>query len=261
MNNDESLDLLDLEDDASMDDALPDAAPLTAPRPKKPWLLLGIGALVIILATYIIISVVGSDSSSSIEVDLDAPVVVTDGGVTPPVPVAPAPTVTPAAAPSAQPAPAPTRVIEDRRDVTFNPNAAPAPQPAPAVAPQPAQRVVNDLPAMKPAPAAKPVAKPVAKPATKPAPKAESKPAATQTFAWYVQFGSYGTRAAAEAAQNKIRNAHSGLFAGKNFVIQSAKLANGTTTYRLRVGFKTANDANGFCQNAKSDGLDCYVAK
>ena len=26
-------------------------------------------------------------------------------------------------------------------------------------------------------------------------------------------------------------------------------------------GINNANDANGFCRNAKSDGLDCYVAK
>ena len=33
--NDDNLDLLDLDDGASMD-ALPDAAPFAAPRPKKP---------------------------------------------------------------------------------------------------------------------------------------------------------------------------------------------------------------------------------
>ncbi|MBD5391223.1 hypothetical protein HDR66_00255, partial [bacterium] len=45
MNNDESL-VLDLDDGASMD-ALPDAVPFCAPRPKKPWLLMGIGVVVI----------------------------------------------------------------------------------------------------------------------------------------------------------------------------------------------------------------------
>ncbi|MBE6459596.1 MAG: SPOR domain-containing protein [Alphaproteobacteria bacterium] len=80
-------------------------------------------------------------------------------------------------------------------------------------------------------------------------------------FDWYVQLGSYSTRALAENAQRQMRAAHASLFQGQQFVILAAQLKNGTTTYRLRVGFKTAAEANGFCRNAKSDGLDCYVAK
>ena len=120
----------------------------------------------------------------------------------------------------------PVRVIEERKEVKFEPAKA------------------AEKPAVKPQP--KPAAKPVAKPAT---------------YSWYVQFGSYSTRALAENAQRQISNAHRSLFDGKQFVILAAQLKNGTTTYRLRVGFNTANDANGFCRNAKSDGLDCYVAK
>ena len=109
----------------------------------------------------------------------------------------------------------------------------------------------------------KPVAKPAAKkaatkPAAKPVTKSADKPVAG---AWYVQFGSYSSRAAAESAQRQIANAHKSLFADKQFVILAAQLKDGKTTYRLRVAFKTAADANGFCRNAKSDGLDCYVAK
>jgi len=163
MNNDmdANLDLLDLEDDSTLD-ALPDAAPFAAPRPKKPWLLLGVGVLVIILATYVIIRTIGSDSRSSIEIDLDAPEIVTVDGAavapaapenpTPaPVPapvaapvevVAPAP-VQPAPAPAAQPSNAtpgvPVRVVADRADVTFKPDqVAPAPKPAAKPAAKPA---------------------------------------------------------------------------------------------------------------------------
>ena len=64
-----------------------------------------------------------------------------------------------------------------------------------------------------------------------------------------------------DSTKRKIANEHKSLFAGKQFVVLAAQLKNGTTTYRLRVGFQNANDANGFCRNAKSDGLDCYVAK
>ena len=260
MNNDDSLDLLDLDDNASID-TLPEAPAFATPRSKKPWLLLGIGVLVIVLATYIIIRTIGSESTSTIDVDLDAPVVTVDAPVdtieVPPLPV-PAQDVAPApseAKPQPQPTPgpkpvieadnvgAPVRVIEDRKPVTFNMD--------------------------KPTPAAKPVAKPAPKPAVKPAAKpaktkAASKPAtksAVTKGGWYVQFGSYSTRALAEAAQRQFRNAHPTLFQGQQFVVLAAVLKNGTTTYRLRIAFANANDANGFCRNAKSDGVDCYVAK
>ncbi len=266
MNNDmdANLDLLDLEDDSTLD-ALPDAAPFAAPRPKKPWLLLGVGVLVIILATYVIIRTIGSDSRSSIEIDLDAPEIVTVDGaaVAPaapenpspaPVPapvvapvevVAPAP-VQPAPAPAAQPSNAtpgvPVRVVADRADVTFKPDqVAPAPKPTAKPAAKPATK--------KPATTAKPAAK-------KPAPKPQ-----VARGSWYVQFGSYSTRELAEKAERQIRAGHQNLFAGKQFVILAAVLPNGTTTYRLRIAFADSAAAGGFCRNAKSDGVDCYVAK
>ncbi len=271
MNDDNNLDLLDLDDNASMD-TLPDAVPFGAPRPKKPWLLLTVGLAVIVLATYIIIRAIGDDDSSSMEVDLDVPVMVDNGAgqavpvdmnVMPPVqPVQvapqpkpmpqPQPQQKPQSKPAPQPAPVaqvqpvqpvagiPVRVVEERKDVTFNPEAVAKP----AVKPR----------AVKPAP--KPVAKPVPKPKAQPKPQPQA-----AAGSWYVQFGSYSSRAMAESAQRQMQNAHQGLFAGKQFVILAAQLKDGKTTYRLRVAFKTAAEANGFCRNAKSDGLDCYVAK
>ena len=264
MNDDNNLDLLDLDDNGSMD-TLPDATPFAAPRPKKPWLLLSVGLVVIVLATYVIVRAIGDESSSSIEVDLDAPVVVdagvpTDMNVMPPVvPVQAQPQpVQVQPKPVAQPKPVeqpvattagvPVRVVEERKEVKFNPAVEnkPVAQPKPIAAPAKA-------------PAAKPAAKAVAKPVAKaPAAKPVAKPVAG---AWYVQFGSYSTRALAESAQRQIQNAHKSLFDGHQFVILAAQLKDGKTTYRLRVAFKTASDANGFCRNAKSDGLDCYVAK
>lgn len=274
--NDENLDLLDLDDtDSSVDDNLPDATPFVAPRPHRPWLLLVIGLAIIILAVFIIIRVVGSNSSSSIDVDLGAPVVVEERApVVQPMPqpmpepqviqVMPVPGPTPAPMvvnqprPMPQPVPQPTtvvanqpvsapvvaaptpsvRVVEDRRDVTFNPERATAtPKPIPAPAPKTAKTPTTPKPAPKPA---------VQKVAN---------------GGWYVQFGSYSTRAAAEAAEKKIRSGHQNLFSGKQFVVLAAVLPNGQTTYRLRIAFANSNDANGFCRNAKSDGLDCYVAK
>ncbi len=281
MNNDDNLDLLDLNDDADTSDALPDAAPLATPRPKKPWLLMAVGVLIIILATYVIIRIVGDDSSSTMEVDLDAPAVIVEGAdpnaplvvgdVAPapqpanvaPVPPVPAPQQVaapkPAPQPVAQPAPVPApqpavqnttagvpvRVIEDRRDVTFNPDKAEVAKPAP---------------------------KPVQKQAAKPAVKQQAAPrranqqtqraqTAPRTYSWYAQIGSYSTRALAESGQRQLQSGHSNLFAGHQFVILAAQLNNGTTAYRLRVGFNTAADANNFCRNAKADGLECYVTK
>ena len=163
--------------------------------------------------------------------------------VMPPQP-APQPIPAPAVAPQpvVQPQPAVqnqnVRVIEDRKDVKFEPNRAAA---TPKVIPAPAPKTVKTPTTPKPAP--------------KPAPQKVA------NGGWYVQFGSYGTRAAAEAAEKKMRAGHQNLFSGKQFVILAAVLPNGQTTYRLRIAFATSNDANGFCRNAKSDGLDCYVAK
>lgn len=268
MNNDDNLDLLDLNDDADSADTLPEAAPLAAPRPKKPWLLMAVGVLIIILATYVIIRMVGGDSSSTMEVDLDAPAVIVDGAVPNdtlvvggapaqpanvapapqpvPQPAAPAPVAKPAPKPQPAPQPAvqnttpgvPVRVIEDRKEVTFKPDAAPAPVAKPATKPQPA-----------PAPARR---------ASQQTQRAQTAP---KTFAWYAQLGSYSTRALAESGQRQLRASHQNLFSGHQFVILAAVLNNGNTMYRLRVGFNTAADANNFCRNAKADGLECFVTK
>lgn len=244
MDQEENLDLLDLETESTVD-TLPEAAPFTTPRPKKPWLLMGLGVAIIILATWIVVARIGGDSGTTVNIDLDAPVENVNNA---PAPVAdlnvPAKPVQAAPeAPAAKPAPAPkpeeakpvetdgtpVRVVKDRKEVTFNPDKAP-----------------------------------VKKPAAKPAAKKAIAPAAKQTAAsngsLYVQFGSYSTRALAQAAEQKMRASHSGLFAGKQFVILAAQVK-GQTTYRLRIAFNNANEANGFCRNAKSDGLDCYVTK
>lgn len=252
---DENLDLLDLDDAAS--DNLPDAAPLIAPRPKKPWLLMVVGLAVIVLATFIIVHTISSENSSAVDIDLDAPAVIVDGDVADIKPaepkkpeIAPVPAPAPVAAPVAplpqpaakeveKPAPAPVaqpdvnpsvpvRVIQDRKDVTFNPD-----------------KPANVKPAAKAA-----QKKAVAKPAVK-----------TSSNSWYVQLGSYSSRSLAESGERQLRRAHPGLFEGRQTVILAAVLKNGTTTYRLRAVFNNQNDANGFCRNAKSDGLDCYVAK
>ena len=257
MDQEESLDLLDLDTDNEVD-ALPEAVPFTSPRPKKPWLLMGLGVLVVVLATWIIIATVGKTDKNTIDIDFDTPApsaeVVDNTAPVPdlnvpskPVESVPEQKVEEKPVEKSEPAPAvkpepvaekpvetngaPIRVIEDRKDVVFNPD--------------------------KPSVEAKPVKKTIA-PAKK---TVSTKPVASSANgSIYVQFGSYSTREAAQSAERKIRANHSGLFAGKQFVILAA-VVKGKTTYRLRVPFHSVNDANGFCRNAKSDGLDCYVAK
>ena len=267
-NEENNMEFLDLDDDTPVE-TLPETTPFAAPRPRKPWLLMCLGLVVIVLATYIIIRTIGGDSAKSVEViNLDAPELVAEPQpVAVPVPndtlnvpskpvnVNPAPMPQPVAQPQPAPQPAPqpvaengvpVRVVSDRREVTFNPERATV-NPTPVAEP-------------KPQPVAKPVAQPQPKPAAKPVQKTAQNTAAIPSGKWFVQFGSYGTRAAAEAAERQMRAGHKSLFDGKQFVILAAQI-NGKTTYRLRVSFATSSDANGFCQNAKSDGLDCYVAK
>ena len=218
---------------------------------------MGLGVAIIILATWIIVAKIGGDSDTSVSVDLDTPVEAVDNSVQPvadlnvpakPVePVAPvavepvAPVVVPVAVQQPKPAEVkpvetngnPVRVIEDRKEVTFNPD-----------------KVSQNTTAQKP----------VAKAPVKKTTTVKKQTASAANGSIYVQFGSYSSRAAAQSAEQKMRSSHSNLFSGKQFVILAAQVK-GATTYRLRVPFHSTNEANGFCRNAKSDGLDCYVTK
>ncbi len=250
----ENLDLLDLGEENEEVDTLPEATPFSAPRPKRPWLLMGLGFAVIVLSTWIIVSRIGSDSGTTVSVNLDTPVVseevkndnVADLKVPEKPVTAPVEKVAEKPAPAKEVAPVekpvendgtPIRVVEDRKEVVFNPDKAPVAKPAPVV--QKAKPAASKPAAIKPA---------------------QKTPVTTANGSIYVQFGSYSTRALAQAAEQKMRASHASLFGGKQFVILAAQVK-GQTIYRLRVPFHSSNDANGFCRNAKSDGLDCYVTK
>jgi len=105
-----------------------------------------------------------------------------------------------------------------------------------------------------PPPAARPAAP---RPAPRPAPAA--RPAAPSGY--MVQLGAYDTRESALAAQRRLQARHPALLGDRQFVVLAAQV-HGRTIHRLRVvGFTTARDASGFCNNAKSDGLDCFVSR
>ena len=228
---DEKLDLLDLDDEIDLPE-LPEADGLRCSRPRRPWLLFGAALIVVILATYIIVRIVAyKGNNETVEIDLTMPPRAEQTVQTTGQDAAASDEI----AEPAEVSGAPVRVVEERKDVVFKPD-------APVVAP--------------------PKPRPVTKQAEveKPKPKVATKPQTASVSNFYVQFGAYSTRAGAEAAQARMQRNHASLFSGKQFVILAA-VVNGTTKYRLRVGFNTSEDANGFCRNAKSDGLDCYVTK
>jgi len=237
---DDKLDLLDLDEDNAAD-ALPEVESLSVPRPKRPWLLMGVGIAVIILATFIIVHTVSKDSTNMVQLDLDAPVVTENAETSKDTKDIRVPakkveikeeskkieTIEPKNEESVG---VPVKIVKDRNTVTFNPD-------------KTSKTVKQDVKKTK-------INKPIIK-----------KSVSSSNGAWYVQFGSYSTRALAEAAEKKIKKGHDALFVNKQFVILAAVLPNGQTTYRLRIAFSSSADANGFCRNAKSDGLECYVAK
>ena len=253
MEKEENLDLLDLEDSGEVD-TLPEAEPFSTSRPKKPWLLMGLGLAIIVLATWIIVAKIGTGSNNDVSVDLIMPLEkvedIQQGPVeqinvpVKPVEVAPQPVVAPVTEKpvveqktvAEQPkeivekpaveSTSPVRVIDDRKEVTFNPDKGNVKSSETKASVKKTTKTVTSAP----------------------------------SAGFYVQFGSYSTRELAQAAERKMRTSHTSLFSGKQFVILSANVK-GQTKYRLRVAFNTAGEADGFCKNAKSDGLDCYVTK
>lgn len=248
----EKLDLLDLDDEIDLPE-LPEDSALACGRPHRPWFLFGAALIVIILATYIIVRIVTHGArNDSVEIDLN----------TPPLPPAAEQATTPPPPPATDfatgadkviagqaPTPSvgvPVRVVEERKDVVFKPD-------APSVAPA---KVAPKIEPPKPRPITK-----AARTSAKATPVVEKRAPVSASNGFYVQFGSYATRSSAEVSQKKLQATHAGLFSGHDFVIQEALLPNGKTTYRLRIAFTNSQDADGFCRNAKSDGLDCYVAR
>ena len=228
----EELELLDLEDEAMPE--LPEGNPFEQHvRPRRPWLLFGAAIVVIALSAYIIIRVIGKDHGESVDISID---------LTPQQPMPASESGDKLVIEPENNEGAPVRVVEDRVDAKFDPAAAPKVTP-------PKPRPVN-----KPKPAA-----PASVRATAPA---NAQPSSAVVSGWSVQFGSFPTRAGAQTGQKRLETKHQSLFRDQTFIILAAVLPDGSTTYRLRVtGFTSGAEANGFCRNAKSDGLDCYVAK
>jgi hypothetical protein len=222
--------VLEFDDDALPE--LPDENPFDNSGSKRPWILAGVGIIAITLVVVVILKLTtgGSKDTGLIELPIEQAAV---GDVPAGDFVEDAKKLV--AVDSDKPVGMPERVVDSRGDVTFDPD-------KPAVR-KPKPRPIGGT-------AKTPPAKPV-----KTAPK-------TSAAGFAVQVGSYATRAAAESGQRKLQSAHRSLFGGYDFVILSAVLPNGHTTYRLRVvGFGDSHTASAFCRNAQSDGVSCYVTK
>jgi len=226
--------VLEFEDDALPE--LPDDNPFDD-ETKKPWFLIGIGIVAVTLVMVVVLKLVtgGQKDAGLIEIPIGAAVI----GETPDSDfVADAARL---AAGEDRPVGMPERVVDQRRDVRFDPDKPVVQRPAARPAPRPVGQ------AAAPAPAA-------------PARAAQTAP---QAGTWSVQFAAYNTRAAAEAGQRRFEAAHRTLFSGHNFAILQAVMPNGNTMYRLRVvGFQNSAAANNFCRAARNDGIqDCFAVR
>jgi cell division septation protein DedD len=227
LDNLEQTEALEFEDDSLPE--LPDDNPFEETNSKRPWLYIGIGILAVTLVAVVVLKLTTGghkEDTGLIEIPIDVTGqadAISDSDF-----VEQANRIV--SSDPAKPTDMPERVVENRKDVTFDPDKPTVSRPKP-----------------------KPINAPAKKTAAQTAPK---------SGLWYAQVGAYNTRAAAETGQRQLRDAHGSLFSGHNFVILAAEV-NGRTVHRLRVtGFQTSGDANNFCKNAHSDGVSgCYVTK
>ncbi|MDR2685932.1 MAG: SPOR domain-containing protein [Rickettsiales bacterium] len=191
-----------------------------AEKGKNLWKLIAVGVLALGVATYVVVKLAGRGAKPKDEV---AAVIIEQSAPSEAEEIV-----------QDDPDGLPQKVIVDRQEVKFNPAA-------------------GDIKVNKP--------KPLPVGGAKTAPKSTAtKTSSSAGGNWSVQFGSLGSKAAAEREQKNLQSRHHDLFNGKHFTITTATLPGGNTTHRIRVtGFASGGDANNFCQRAKSKSLSCYA--
>jgi hypothetical protein len=217
----ENIDLLDLDDAAELPE-LPCDDPFQPARPRRPWLLFGAAAVVIALSAYIIVRVIGKDSSESAEISLETPTVITVENDEQ------AKEAKPVEQPKAEnPKPIEAgRVVEDRKEVKFNPDAE--------------HHKVTQSKAQSP--------KPVVK------------TSAGSWFAQLGSYTSRSS--AEKAQKRMWTAHASLLADKQLVILAAVLPDGKTTYRLRVPGFTNSAAANAFCNNAKSDGLpDCYATK
>ena len=216
--------ILDFDNDALPE--LPEDNPFEAEKPGRPWLLIGIGLVTTILVAVIVLKLfIGrGDEAGLMEIPID----------TAPVATAPGGDSVNDAAVDADTIGMPTRVVEPRKQVTFDP----------------------DKPVVQ-----RPKPRPIGQGGTQ-TQSTSAQTSARKSGVWSAQVGAYNSRAAAESGQRQMQSGHQSLFSGQSLAILTAVMPNGQTVYRLRVmGFENSNAANGFCVRARAENVDCYATK
>ena len=122
----------------------------------------------------------------------------------------------------------------------------------------------------QPAPAQTGVAEarpePIQTASLQPQPAAPAAPAApvVETVAhdgYYVQISSQPSRDAAQSSSRNLSQRYSGVIAGRNVVIQSADIPGKGTYYRVRVPVESKTEGARLCEDLKSAGGSCFVAR
>ncbi len=96
-----------------------------------------------------------------------------------------------------------------------------------------------------------------AEPAAAPAPAAGT----IAHDGYYVQISSQPSRDAAQTSSRNLTQRYSSVIAGRNVVIQSADIPGKGTYYRVRVPVESQTEGARLCEDLKSAGGSCFVAR
>jgi hypothetical protein len=168
-----------------------------------------------------------------------APAAPSAGAPTPGLIAVSSPALPASAAPTQEPAQAPLIAAVD------------SPAPTIAAAPAPSSPPVEAAP--PPAPAADDSA---------PREVASITPSApAPAGAYYVQISSQPSEALAQQSLRNLTGRYSGMIAGRSVGIQSADIPGKGTFYRVRVATASKDEASALCNQLKSAGGNCFVAR
>ncbi|MDY8110606.1 SPOR domain-containing protein [Fulvimarina sp. 2208YS6-2-32] len=79
--------------------------------------------------------------------------------------------------------------------------------------------------------------------------------------AWYVQMSSQPTADAARSSANTISTRYANLVSGRQMLIQTADIPGKGTYHRVRLAASSRQEAIGLCEQLKSAGGSCFVAR
>ena len=264
---DETMDLLDLDDDTDISNISEINNPFVNnyPKSKKNWLLIVVGLVIIALAGFLIYHTITSDRTSSIDINLDEQIVESDvkednssvkDSKDSEVQIDKVSSsdkltnINKEVITKEE-----NKKIENSNKEISNTEVNKEQKKEEIVVdtPKPVKEVVDRKPVVF-----NPSVKSRSVKVSEPVNRTVKKKVASR---WYTQFGSYSSREKAISYQNRLTSKYKNLFTDKQFIVLSAVLPNGNTAYRLRIAFDSLSSANSFCSKSRSNGLECYVSK